>query len=234
MGCSVYSQDRINPTPDLIIGEFKSWVNGDNVSGWDFDNGEVWKERKGYLRIGSDVAYIDIDEKYNSKLDEPRSRTSQNFNEIGVIQVEYKGEKYNGLGIEEVGGSYRYPTIKEDWETYIYYRILLFKSEDLLKLDNLEDSMDLRVFIRSNCDRFEIDKKYESCYASLKSHLESERLGNNAHVIKLKKTKSGDKEVIRFLLPQYMSKYSKLIDFENHYFEVPINEFNNLLSLLKT
>jgi len=52
IGLSSYSQSRISPKKDLIIGEFESWVNGDNLSGWDFDKGEEWKERKGYLRVG--------------------------------------------------------------------------------------------------------------------------------------------------------------------------------------
>jgi hypothetical protein len=54
IGFSSYSQSRVNPKKDLSIGEFQSWVIGDDVSGWDFEK-EEWKERKGYLRAGGRV-----------------------------------------------------------------------------------------------------------------------------------------------------------------------------------
>ena len=121
IGFSSYSQSRTNPKKDLSIGEFQSWVIGDDVSGWDFDKGEEWKERKGYLRVGGSVGFIDINEKYNSTTTETKSRTPQNFNEWGVIKVTYKGEEYVGFGIETVGGRHEYPSIREDWYTYINY-----------------------------------------------------------------------------------------------------------------
>jgi hypothetical protein len=34
IGFSSYSQSRTNPKKDLSIGEFQSWVSGDNVTIW--------------------------------------------------------------------------------------------------------------------------------------------------------------------------------------------------------
>ena len=54
--------------------------------------------------------------------------------------------------------------------------------------------------------------------------------------LKIKKTDSDSEKVVRFLLPQEIKKYgdTKLIDFENHYFEVNVEKFNELLLLIKT
>ena len=231
IGFSSYSQSRVNPKKDLIIGEFQSWVIGDNVSGWDFDK-EEWKERKGYLRVGKDVGYIDINEKYNSTITESKSRTTQNFNEWGVIKVTYKGEEYVGFGIETVGGRYKYPSIREDWYTYINYNVYLFKKEELLKLETLDGVVDLKVFVGVYGDSLNKEKKYQSCYDNLKFVLENG--DRDEEIIKFKKTESDGVDVIRFLTTQKISKYGdKLIDFENHYFETSMEKFNELLSLIK-
>jgi hypothetical protein len=231
IGFSSYSQSRVNPKKDLIIGEFQSWVIGDNVSGWDFDK-EEWKERKGYLRVGKDVGYIDISEKYNSTITESKSRTTQNFNEWGVIKVTYKGEEYVGFGIETVEGRYKYPSIREDWYTYINYNVYLFKKEELLKLETLDGVVDLKVFVGVYGDSLNKEKKYQSCYDNLKFVLENG--DRDEEIIKFKKTESDGVDVIRFLTTQKISKYGdKLIDFENHYFETSMEKFNELLSLIK-
>lgn len=229
---SGYGQSRINPKKDLVIGEFQTWIKGDDVSGWDFDK-EEWKERKGYLRVGKDVAYIDIQEKYNqTKTTKSKSRTSQNFNEWGVIRVTYQGEEYVGFGIEKVGGRYKYHSIKEDWYSYINYNIYLFKNEELLKLETLHDILDLKVFVGVYGDPLYEEKKYQSCYDNLKFVLENGDSDNE--IFKFKKTESDGKNVVRFLTSQKLSKYGeKPIDFENHYFEVRMEKFNELLSLIK-
>ncbi|NQV77065.1 MAG: hypothetical protein HQ490_01770 [Lutibacter sp.] len=234
---SINSQSRTNSVKELTIGEFNSWVSGDNVSGWDFDKGEEWKERKGYLRVGGSVSTIDIYEKDNgikNYKDIIKSKTIQNFNEIGVIQIEFKGEKYFGFGVETVGGRYKYPSIYEDWYTFIDYNIFLFKSEDLLKLNTLNGELDLKVFVGTYGDSLNREKKYQSCYDNLKYLLENSDSDNE--ILKFKKTESNGLEVVRFLLPQKIKNYGKteLIDFENHYFEVSIQKFNELLSLIKT
>jgi hypothetical protein len=228
---SSYSQSRTNPKKDLIIGEFQSWVKGDDLSGWDFDK-EEWKERKGYLRVGKDVDYIDINEKYNSTNTESKSRTLQNLNEWGVIKVTYKGKEYVGFGIETVGGRYKYPSIREDWYTYINYNVYLFEKEELLKLETLDGILDLKVLIGTYGDSLNKEKKYKSCYNNLKFLLEKGDRDNE--IFKFKKTESDGVNVVRFLTSQKISKYGyKPIDFENHYFEVNMEKFNELLSIIK-
>ena len=76
------------------------------------------------------------------------------------------------------------------------------------------------------------EKKYQSCYDNLKFVLENGDRDNE--IFKFLKTQSDGKDVVRFLLPQKISTYNpKTIDFENHYFEVSIEKFSELLSLLK-
>lgn len=235
IGFSCYGQSRINSEKDLIIGEFQSWVQGDDISGWDFDKGEEWRERKGYLRVGDKSKFLDIYEKNDGikrYKDIIKSYTPQNFNEWGVIKVNYKEKEYVGFGIETVGGRYKYPTIKEDWYTYIRYNVYLFEKEELLKLETLDGILDLKVLIGTYGDSFNKEKKYESCYDNLKFLLEKEDRDNE--IFKFKKTESDGVNIVRFLTPQKISEYGgKLIDFENHYFEINMEEFNELLSLLK-
>lgn len=236
IGFSSYSQSRVNPKKDLVIGEFQSWVIGDDVSGWDFDKGEEWKERKGYLRVGKKEGFLDIYEKDDGikrYKDIIKSYTPQNFNEWGVIKVNSKGEEYVGFGIETVGGRYKYPSINEDWYTYINYNVYLFKKEELLKLETLDGVVDLKVFVGVYGDSLNKEKKYQSCYDNLKFVLENG--DRDEEIIKFKKTESDGVDVIRFLTTQKISKYGdKLIDFENHYFETSMEKFNELLSLIKS
>tara|TARA_B110000114_G_scaffold53135_1_gene56522 strand:+ start:402 stop:1148 length:747 start_codon:yes stop_codon:yes gene_type:complete len=232
---SISGQSRTNSVKELTIGEFKSWVKGNDISGWDFDKGEEWKERKGYLRVGGNLSTIDIYEKDNGikrYKKTIKSKTKQNFNEIGVIRIEYKGEKYIGIGIESIDGRYKYPSIYEDWYTYTDYGVYLFKNDDLLTLNNLGDELDLKVLIGTYGDSLNREKKYQSCYDNLKFLLKES--DNDNEFFKFKKTKSDGKEVVRFLLPQKIKKYgsTKLIDFENHYFEVNMEVFNKLINLL--
>ena len=240
IGFSSYSQSRITPKKDLFIGEFQSWVKGDDISGWDFDKGEEWKERKGYLRVGSRRTNIDNYEKYENDdgvkmfKEELKSYTPQNFKEWGVIKVTYKGEEYVGFGMVKVHGRYKYPTIMRDWETFINYYIYLFEKEELLKLDTLDGILDLKVLIGTSGSSRNKDKKYQSCYDNLKYNFEK---GDSDSEIffKFKKTESNGVNVVRFLTSQKTSKYSryKPIDFENHYFEVSMEKFNELISLIK-
>ena len=237
IGFSSYSQSRITPKKDLVIGEFQSWVKGDDVSGWDFDKGEEWKERKGYLRVGDKSTFLDIYEKSGvskRNIERIKSYTQQNFNEIGVIRVTYKGEEYVGFGIEKVTGWYRYPSIQRDWYTEIYYYVYLFKNDELSKLEDLDGIADLDIFIGSYGDIYDKSTRYQGCYDGLKYFFENGDTDNET--LKIKKTDSDSEKVVRFLLPQEIKKYgdTKLIDFENHYFEVNVEKFNELLSLIKT
>ena len=237
IGFSSYSQSRTNAKKDLIIGEFQSWVKGDDLSGWDFDKGEEWKERKGYLRVGDDSSYLDIYEKNDGiKRNKKtiKSYTPQNLNEWGVIKVTYKGEEYVGFGIETVLGRYEYPSIYEGWYTEIYYNVYLFEKEELLKLESLDGILDLKVLIGTYGDSLNKEKKYKSCYDNLKYLFENKDTDNE--IFKFKKTESDGVNVVRFLTSQKIAKYgdTKLIDFENHYFEINIEKFNELLSLIKT
>ena len=223
------SQKQVNPEKVLNIGEFKHWIYGEDTSGWDFDN-EQWMERKGYLRVGDEVGFIDIAEKYEQIKTEAKSRTPQNFNDLGIIKVSFKGEEYIGFGIEKVEGRYRYPAIPKDYYTYLSFYIYLFKENELQKLDKIEGEVVLNVFLGTKGDPLLKDKEYQSCYANLKTLFEYGKNLENEFVKFKKHTYIEGMEVVRFLLPQIISRYNEPIDFDNHYFEVTLQEFNELRS----
>jgi len=223
-----FSQSRVNPKKSLEIGEFKVWVKSSEVLGWDFNN-EEWKSRKGYLRVGDDVGFLDINEKYNLPIDEIKSRTNQNFNEIGVLSVNFEENNYIGVGVEKIGGRYQYPSIREDWYYYNNYYIFVFDKDELEKLNSFDGVIELTPILGAYGDSLKRDTKFQSCYENVKYLLENGSYYQWKFI--LKKTTNGENDVVRFLLPQKIKSYGKsnLLDFENHYFEVSLDKFNDLL-----
>ncbi len=227
---NIYSQSRVNPKKNLTIGEFNSWVRGVEVLGWDFN--DVWKSREGYLRVGDDVSLIDIYEKYGSDIRDSKSRTEQNFNEIGVMKILFNDKQYIGIGVEKIEGRYEYPTIREDWYHFISYYIFVFEIDELLKLSDIQGNLELEPILGSYGDPIKKDQKFQSCYGNVKYSLENGSYQKWKMVVK--KTNDGKNEVFRFLLPQKVrsSGTTNFIDFEKHYFEVSLEKFNDLLSKL--
>ncbi|MBK5192479.1 MAG: hypothetical protein JJE07_04580 [Flavobacteriaceae bacterium] len=232
---NLHSQSRETPQETLEIGEFTSWVKGDDVSGWDFHN-EKWKSRKGYLRVGDDAAFIDINEKYDKPIGESKSRTDQNFDEIGVLSMVYEGNNYIGLGIEKQSGRYRYPAIKEDWIYDNVYYVFVFSKEEINKLNTIDGTIELKPTVGAIGKRLEKEKKYQSCSGDIKycMPLVDGELTCTQYKLVINKTTDGDNDVIRFLIPQKVRDYGKpnFVDFPNHYFEVSLVKFNELLELI--
>lgn len=229
------SQSRETPKETIEIGEFESWVKGDAVLGWDFHN-EKWKSRNGYLRVGKEAGFIDINEKYNRPIQESKSRTDQNFDEIGILNIIYEGNNYVGLGIEKQSGRYKYPAIKEDWIYQNVYYIFVFKKEEINKLNKLDGTIELQPIVGVIGNGLEREKKYQSCYGDIKYCMPLGDSKNPCTQYKfvIKKTTDNDSPVIRFLIPQKARDYGKpnAVDFPNHYFEVSLEKFNDLLALI--
>ena len=220
----VKSQSRVNPDKELKIGDIEFWLKSGEVSGWDFDKGEEWKERDGYLRVGY-TGILDICEKYNESVSICKSHTDQNFNEIGVVSVWYNDVEYVGLAVEKTLGRYKYPALKMDWYTYKLYNIYLFESFELEKLKDLNGEVDLQVFIGAYST-----ESYQGCYDDLRYIFKNG--DSDVEFLKFKNTSDGDKEVVRFLLTQKTNSYtdSELINFDEHYFEVTKDKFKSLTS----
>ena len=234
---NLFSQSRETPKETLEIGDFKSWVKGDDVLGWDFHN-EKWKSRKGYLRVGDDAVFIDINEKYDQPIGESKSRTDQNFNEIGILSIVYEGNNYIGLGIEKQSGRYSYPAIKEDWIYENVYYIFVFSKEEIEKLNTIDGTIELKTTVGAIGKILEKEKKYQSCYGDIKfcMPLVNDKHPCTQYKLVIKKTTDGDNEVIRFLIPQKVRNYGKpnFVDFPNHYFEVSLDKFNELLEMINS
>ena len=233
---SSFAQSRVNPEKTLIIGEFKSWILGQNVLGWDFHN-ETWKSRSGYLRVGDGSGFIDIVEDYNGKVDESKSRTYQNFNEIGILNITFEDTTYIGLGVEEIEGSYTYPEISQDWNYSSHYYIFVFEKEELSKLKTINGQIQLTPILGTNSYPTIRSEKFQGCYENVKFSFSKKNIEKSNYdpdwKLFVKKTNSESKEVIRFILPQNFNRYRfESVDFDNHYFEIPIEKFNELLLLL--
>jgi hypothetical protein len=234
---NIFSQSRETPKETLEIGDFKSWVKGDDVLGWDFHNGK-WESRKGYLRVGDGAGFIDINEKYDQPIEESKSRTDQNFNEIGVLSINYEGNNYIGLGIEKQSGRYRYPAIKEDWIYQNVYYIFAFSKEEIDKLYTIDGTIELNTTVGAIGKSLEKEKKYKSCYEDIKycMPLVDEKNSCTQYKLVIKKTTDDDNDVIRFLIPQRVRDYGKSnsVEFTNHYFEVSLDKFNELLVMINS
>lgn len=234
---NLFSQSRETPKETLEIGDFKSWIKGDDVLGWDFHN-EKWNSRKGYLRVGNGAGFIDINEKYEKPIGESKSRTDQNFDEIGVLNIVYEGNNYIGLGIEKQSGRYRYPAIKEDWIYENVYYIFVFSKEEIDKLNTIDGTIELKTTVGAIGKSLEKEKKYQSCYGDIKycMPLVDDKYPCTQYKLVIKKTTDDDNDVIRFLIPQKVRDYGKpnLVDFTNHYFEVSLDKFNELLDMINS
>lgn len=228
---NIFSQSRENTEKSLIINQFIKWKTGNDINGWEFNDGE-WKSRLGYLSTGENKSFVELYEKYND-FRTAKSYSKQNFEEIGVLSLTYKGQKYIGLGIKSLDGRYKYPTINKDWIVYENYYIFVFTLDEISKLLTLENELVLKPNYGTYGNLSEIEKKYESCYENL-NFLFSNGISYDKWVFNVKKTKSEDKDVFRFLLPIKTNYKKNLIDFNNNYFEVSITEFNLLLDLIKT
>ena len=63
-----------------------------------------------------------------------------------------------------VGGRYEYPSIREDWYTYISYNVYLFEKEELLKLETLDGILDLKVLMGTYGGSLNKEKKIPAEY----------------------------------------------------------------------
>ena len=206
--------------------------------------------KKGYLAVENSLGMIKIHEKYNN-IKEAKSRTKQNFENIVVLPVEFKGKKYIGLGVKKTEGRYEYPTIHEDYYVYDKYHFYVFEAERLRDFENLNGKAIITAILYTSSNYGETAKKYKSCYDHA-NKLFKERDGKNEeewlkdisklYEFYITKTMSEGVEVIRFLLPHgyknksykyYRSYKDTRIDFEKHYFEISIEQYQKLIDLMK-
>lgn len=107
-----FGQDRVEPTKKLFTSNFIPQLT--TVNAFDYDErSEKWVNRKNYCIDAEGDDIVKICEKYK-QFTEAKSRTKQNFSEIGVMKIKYEGVDYIGLCFKRIEGQYRYPTIHEE------------------------------------------------------------------------------------------------------------------------
>lgn len=238
------SQDRINPEKKLSTSPFSPWLTIVNAYDYDEDS-ESWVNRKNYCIDTEGDSFVKLSEKYK-QINDAKSHTKQNFSEIGVMKIKYDGVDYIGICFKRIEGQYRYPNIYRDWYTETTHNIVVYTMDEIEKLKSLDTLTTIKSYmnVQGYNKVYGSVPSYKDCYENMNYYFK------NDYIVKkndydysemlFKSTTSNNKNVVRFLLPQKlypksnsMSKYDKIIDFDKHYFEISLEEFNRLLSIIK-
>lgn len=216
----VFGQERTNreklsfDTISGILTKATGWANNSTLGEWiDYEN--VISDSKDYK------------DKYKSLQGEyMMSRISQNFQKVQTRTVTYKGTTYYVLIVDKWRGRYEYPSIQQDWYTFIQTIGYIYTKEEYQKLLNIESLVELKtqfmVSIGSKYDKYDETKFLDLIQTELaqeKSKYSSE------YTFPIMKSKEG---AIRFYLPESFLTYSKY-DFEKKYFETDFESFTKII-----
>jgi hypothetical protein len=164
------------------------------------------------------------------------SHVSQNFKWLQFRTINQNGKKYYIFLYEKLGGTYKYPNIREDWEADIrtYFFILtaeqyaeIINKTDLKTGENIKLTSKMTGFIS---DRFKIlggEHLYneENLLAKITSTIEKPSYSESCFVLNSQTTDG--KDILRFRLPEdcyFAEKYLKTA-----YFEIEISEFKTII-----
>jgi hypothetical protein len=193
-----------------ILTKATGWAFNSTLGEWiDFEN--VISDNKDYKG------------KYKSlQGDWMMSRTYQNFIDIQSKTLLFNNIKYYVLIINKWYGKYEYPSIKEDWYTYVWTRGYIYTEEEFKKLEsfekNIEIKTDLWVDMGSKYEKYD-----ETIFLDLiqtKFTQEKDKYSGTSSFPLLKTDKGG----IRFYLPPATKS-----DFEKAYFETDYESFSKIL-----
>jgi hypothetical protein len=164
------------------------------------------------------------------------SHVSQNFKWLQFRTINQNGKKYYIFLYEKLGGTYKYPNIREDWEADIrtYFFILtaeqyaeIINKTDLKTGENIKLTSKMTGFIS---DRFKIlggEHLYneENILAKITSTIEKPSYSESCFVLNSQTTDG--KDILRFRLPEdcyFAEKYLKTA-----YFEIETSEFKTII-----
>lgn len=159
---------------------------------------------------------------------------SDNFKELSLFNVEYNQKEYFLIVIQYMGGSYKYPKIKRDWEIRREYKWVLLEKNELYKLDvinsRFNEAYELEILaIQSDREYGEFDMQEVREGIAEKFNANSKAYYNlYFQVFPIKSV-----DVLRFLFeikskPLSFEKFDPLI-FDRKYFEVDFNTFNEFI-----
>jgi len=191
-------------------------------TGWYFNNstGE-WIENQNFI----DDTHYDIQ---GSSL----SYMNQNFITLETKVVNHKGKNIYILILQKWSGSWKYPSIREDWQAYKTYNLFFFEETEWIKLSSIEGNILLKC---SHQTSFRTDREgsiEDSVQYILQNHYAKYPC---EYVFSILKSEEGQ---IRYYLPYRDSKYSTdypvrygdKFDFEKSYFETTPENFSKIYS----
>lgn len=164
------------------------------------------------------------------------SYVSQNFKWIQFATIEHKGIQHYVLLYERLGGEYKYPNIREDWESNTQSHFFIIDSVEYLKLKvaiDKKDAQNIKITSKifgSISDRYKIlggEYLYneQNLLAKITLSLDKPSYSETCFIINSQKLDGVD--IVRFRLPE--SCYFAEKNMKEGYFEVPFEKFSNIL-----
>lgn len=220
------AQGRENRTPieftstGRTIDKATGWAYNESLGEWiDYDNiisdNKDYKERFKSLR----GAYM-------------MSMTHQSFIEMQFKTVVVDGVTYYVLVVKKWNGIYKYPSIREDWRSYVDYQGYIFEASEYNKLTQLDSSGVVSELKTKKMVTFNtLYKKYDQSkflaliQTEIKDPSESY---SREYIMPIMLATSEGTIFARFYMPDQFSSYHKY-DFTKQYFEVTVSVFNTLL-----
>lgn len=191
-------------------------------TGWYFNNstGE-WVENQNF-----------INDKHYDQQGSLLSYMNQNFLTLETKVVNHNGKNIYILILQKWSGSYKYPRIREDWQSYKTYNLFFFEETEWAQLSSIEGNILLKCSYQTS---FRTDRE-----GSIEDTVQYILQNSYAkypcdYVFSILKSEEGQ---IRYYLPYRDSKYSTeypvnygdKFDFEKSYFETTPENFSKIYS----
>lgn len=164
------------------------------------------------------------------------SYVSQNFKWIQFCTIKHNENELYVLLYERLGGEYKYPNIRENWEPNTQTHFLVIDSAEYVKLQNAVNAKEAKDIIISSkisgsmSDRYKVlggEHLYneENLLAKITIALEKKGYSETCFIINSQKVDGID--IVRFRLPE--SCYSTEKDMKEGYFEANFETFAKIL-----
>jgi hypothetical protein len=214
-----FSQDRVNREKQEFTS---SSIKLDQATGWAYNKDEgSWVE---YQNIISSNSYKNYPSLRGGSYH--KSRSTNTFEYLQIKKLILEGQTFYFLLIDAIEGSYKYPSIQEDWEQYKVLKAYIFSEEEFNKLKNYQQANVLYSIPAGSYDyktgEETIINKFQTAFSD--GYVTTPVVG----IYSLNVKKSDDGKNVRFLLPE---RSSYPTDFNNNYFEVDIQKFQQLFIL---
>ena len=168
------------------------------------------------------------------------SRIYQNFNWLQFATIFIGSQKYYILLLEKLGGAYKYPNIKQDWETNHEIHFFVIDTNDYVNLKNniyLKSGNNFTITSRKHgyiTDRYEIlgsEHLYieENLLVKIANSFEKSTFREFCFVVNSQIVK--ENEVVRFIIPE-SCVYLQLSEngiLQSSYFEVDLVDIKSIL-----